>query len=209
MTKIAVQCTRHCAACACSWKFPPPFSLLPNQLWCNSITVAGSLSLQSSLAVDWSVLVFVPWFICILPLIISLSLSCGAPLLITVIQLLDMWILDCGCGVGSCSQPSASRCLLSPSAPYKPDMNQLHFPHCSLSVHFQKIPEAAASMEKAWASAFAVTVSVPTHCNPKYSTVGVSHIMPPSPSSPPTLEVKSHCYLIDTDNNWGGKLLPE
>jgi hypothetical protein len=32
----------------------------------------------------------------IIPLIITLSLSCGAPLLITVIQLLDMWILDLG-----------------------------------------------------------------------------------------------------------------
>jgi hypothetical protein len=32
----------------------------------------------------------------IMPLIIMLSLSCGALLLITVIQLLDMWILDHG-----------------------------------------------------------------------------------------------------------------
>jgi hypothetical protein len=40
-------------------------------------------------------MVSVPRFICITPLITSLSISsCGAPLLITVVQLMDLWILD-------------------------------------------------------------------------------------------------------------------
>jgi hypothetical protein len=43
----------------------------------------------------WSVIVFVPRFICITPQIISLSISsCGASLLITVVRLMDLWILD-------------------------------------------------------------------------------------------------------------------
>jgi hypothetical protein len=38
---------------------------------------------------------FVPRFICITPQIISLSVSsCGASLLITVVWLMDLWILD-------------------------------------------------------------------------------------------------------------------
>ncbi len=77
---------------------PPPFPLVPNQFWYNSITFVGSLSLQSSpLAVDWSgaVIVFVPQFICITPQIISLSISSfGASLLITVVWMMDLWILD-------------------------------------------------------------------------------------------------------------------
>ena len=44
---------------------------------------------------EWSVIVFVPRFTCITPQIISLSISsCGASLLITVVRLMDMWILD-------------------------------------------------------------------------------------------------------------------
>jgi len=38
---------------------------------------------------------FDPWFICIMSQIISLSISyCGASLLITVVWLMDLWILD-------------------------------------------------------------------------------------------------------------------
>ncbi len=86
--------------CTCSQKSPFPFPLHPNQLWYNSITfcwifVFVFAILSPCCWLEWSVLVFVSWFICITPLIISLSLSsCGAPLLITVVQLMDLWILD-------------------------------------------------------------------------------------------------------------------
>ena len=99
MTKIAAQCTRHCAALVLR-NFPPPFPLLPNQLWCNSI---GSLSLQSSLAVGFlectsSVLVFVPWFICIMIMpLSSLSLFLVVPhswLPLVSCWIRGSWILD-------------------------------------------------------------------------------------------------------------------
>ena len=77
----------------------PSFSIFPNQLWCYSITVVGSLSFQSSLAVNWSsVLDFFPCSsalsLCCLSSIIYQFLSCDAPLLITAIQLFSCWI--CG-----------------------------------------------------------------------------------------------------------------
>ena len=86
--------------CTCSQKSPLPFPLLPNQLWYNSITfcwifVFVFAILSSRCWLKWSVLVFVPRFICITPQIISLSISsCGASLLITAVRLMDLWILD-------------------------------------------------------------------------------------------------------------------
>ena len=96
MTKIAAQCTRHCAALVL--RTPPSFSPCSSSVvielnhfcW---IFVFAILSPRCWL--EWSVIVFVPRFICIMPQIISLSISsCGASLLITVVRLMDLWILD-------------------------------------------------------------------------------------------------------------------
>jgi hypothetical protein len=59
--------------CACSWKFLPPFPLLFKQVQCKSITSARSLSLQTFLPVDCSVLLFAPWFHLHMLLTVSLS----------------------------------------------------------------------------------------------------------------------------------------
>ena len=84
--------------CTCSQK-PPLLSLL----FLISCDITQSLLLNlwfcnplSSLliGVEWKI-VFVPRFICITPQIISLSISyCGASNLITVVWLMDLWILD-------------------------------------------------------------------------------------------------------------------
>jgi len=83
--------------CPCSQK--PPL-LSPSLLI--SFDITQSLLLDLCLCIlspccwlEWSEIVFVPRFICIMPQIISLSLfSCGASLLITVIWFMDLWILD-------------------------------------------------------------------------------------------------------------------
>ena len=98
MTKIAAQRTRHCAALVL--RTPPSFSPC-------SLSVVIELNhfcwifvfaiLSPCCWLEWSVIVFVPRFICIMPQIISLSISsCGASLLIsTVVQLMDLLrILD-------------------------------------------------------------------------------------------------------------------
>ncbi len=64
MTKIVAQCTRHCAALVLK-NFSLPFP--------SFFTFARSLSLQSFLPVDCSVLLFAPWFHLHMLLTVALS----------------------------------------------------------------------------------------------------------------------------------------
>ena len=99
MTKKAAQCTRHCAALVLS--NPPP---LLSPLFLISFDIPQSFLLDLCLCDPLSLLLGVECnsfcssvhlFTCITPQIISLSISsCGASLLITVVWLMDLWILD-------------------------------------------------------------------------------------------------------------------
>jgi len=106
--------------CTCSQN--PPL-LSPSFLISFDITQSFLLDLCFAILsprcwLEWSVIGFVPRFICITPQIISLFISsCGASLLITLVWLMDLWILDLllphSSNISLALVPSSSFLLLS------------------------------------------------------------------------------------------------